>query len=300
MKFCFVILHYNVIEETIKCVQSILELNRSNECGIVIVDNASPNGTGKELLEKYKDEKNIKVVLNESNSGFSKGNNIGYVCAKEKFNPQFIVATNNDTVFPQKDFLCRIEQVYNQVGFDVLGPDIYVPATGEHQSPIKLKMPSLEEVKAEVEEHKYLAKHMVKYEFQERCLKLRDKLYELFGKKIQKTRKIDHTKMYESALLSGACLIFSEKYLSDFELLFTPEVNFYFEESLLLWKCIKNHKKVIYYPEILVQHNHRVATKKSNKNFIQKRTFIEKNMIESGETLIKVMVEQNESKIIKN
>ena len=41
----FVILHYNSIEDTQKCIQSIKQLDGHQEIKVVIVDNASPNGT---------------------------------------------------------------------------------------------------------------------------------------------------------------------------------------------------------------------------------------------------------------
>ena len=50
---CFVILHYNGIEDTEKCIQSIRQLAGQEDIRIVIVDNASPNGTGKLLAHRY-------------------------------------------------------------------------------------------------------------------------------------------------------------------------------------------------------------------------------------------------------
>ena len=54
---CFVILHYNGIEDTEKCIQSIKELEGRQDIRIVIVDNASPNGTGQLLSHKYAHDK---------------------------------------------------------------------------------------------------------------------------------------------------------------------------------------------------------------------------------------------------
>ncbi len=52
---CFVILHYMVLEETVKCIESIEAQGvDSFSVKIIVVDNASPNGTGKMLQEKYK------------------------------------------------------------------------------------------------------------------------------------------------------------------------------------------------------------------------------------------------------
>ena len=47
----FVILHYRAVEMTRTCVERIQALDGSKH--IVIVDNASPNGTGRILKEEY-------------------------------------------------------------------------------------------------------------------------------------------------------------------------------------------------------------------------------------------------------
>lgn len=46
----FIILHYNVVDETINCVNSIKNNINSNNYHIVIADNASPNKSGDILL----------------------------------------------------------------------------------------------------------------------------------------------------------------------------------------------------------------------------------------------------------
>ena len=53
MKTGFLILHYNATEITKKCVTSIQNLDGGKDAIIIIVDNASSNGSGQELLEEY-------------------------------------------------------------------------------------------------------------------------------------------------------------------------------------------------------------------------------------------------------
>ena len=124
-KFVFVILHYITIEDTKKCVESII--NRFNDVNIVIVDNASPNNSGQKLLEMYKDFENIKVILNDCNLGFANGNNIGFKYAKYKLNADFIILCNNDTYILQDNFLKLILDEYSKSKFAILGPKILLP-----------------------------------------------------------------------------------------------------------------------------------------------------------------------------
>lgn len=46
-KFAFVILHYNTIEDTEACVRSIHNYCRNYEYHIYVIDNASPNNSGR-------------------------------------------------------------------------------------------------------------------------------------------------------------------------------------------------------------------------------------------------------------
>ncbi|MTV94544.1 glycosyltransferase family 2 protein, partial [Streptococcus pneumoniae] len=60
--FCYIILHYKVLEETISCVKSIKEVNY-NAKQIVIIDNFSNNGTGEKLQELYESDLEIDVLI---------------------------------------------------------------------------------------------------------------------------------------------------------------------------------------------------------------------------------------------
>ena len=62
----FVILHYQTIRETIDCVTSIQKICDNKDI-IIIVDNCSPNASGKILHKKYQQYSNIEVVLNKEN-----------------------------------------------------------------------------------------------------------------------------------------------------------------------------------------------------------------------------------------
>lgn len=118
----FVILHYRAADMTRKCVERIKALEGDKK--IVIVDNASPNGTGQELLDEYTEDSEIKVILNPENSGFAKGNNMGVRWVQENVPADFVVVLNNDVEILQKDFCPKVEAIYRRHSFDVLGPDI--------------------------------------------------------------------------------------------------------------------------------------------------------------------------------
>ncbi|MGG4049601.1 glycosyltransferase [Paenibacillus favisporus] len=90
MKTSMVILTYNQLEYTKLCIDSIREFTKPGSYEIIIVDNFSTDGT----REWLKEQKDIRVIMNERNLGFPKGCNQGIEIATG----DFILLLNNDTV----------------------------------------------------------------------------------------------------------------------------------------------------------------------------------------------------------
>ncbi|MCI1273348.1 MAG: glycosyltransferase family 2 protein [Clostridiaceae bacterium] len=84
---------------------------------LIIVDNASTDGT-KEFLTQLQTEKdNVKVIFNDKNEGYSKGNNIGLKEAL-KGDYEFVGLLNNDILFTP-DWLEDLERTLdsdNKIG----------------------------------------------------------------------------------------------------------------------------------------------------------------------------------------
>ena len=66
-----IILHYNNIEDTNECIESIKSNIDTKLFQIIVIDNKSPDGSGNVLSSKYQDDINVKIILNEKNEGFS-------------------------------------------------------------------------------------------------------------------------------------------------------------------------------------------------------------------------------------
>lgn len=89
----FVILSYNLLQYTKDCVESIRATTPESAREIVIVDNASTDGS----VEWLKNQPDIILRANEENSGFPKGCNEGVEFASPE-NDIFLL--NNDTILP--------------------------------------------------------------------------------------------------------------------------------------------------------------------------------------------------------
>jgi len=111
-----VILNYMNYTETFNCVDSALQ-QEDISFEIVIVDNGSTNESSQELKKKYRSNKLVHLLRTGKNYGFAKGNNIGIKYAKERLKADFILVTNSDTEFLQKDYLKRLIANYrNGIG----------------------------------------------------------------------------------------------------------------------------------------------------------------------------------------
>lgn len=257
---CFLILHYIDLELTKSAVASIQLLENVENSKIILVDNASPNGSGKELRQMYSNSPNIYVILLEKNLGFSSGNNWGYKYIKNKFDTEFIIAANNDVIFHQKNFISKLFELYSNFPFYVGGPDVYLVEEKRHGSPFKEELSENDRIKYikkytkainECQKRlsfwclkKYLKKHFTKNWFVRALL--------VFNNLIKKDK--EYTKQMENCILSGSCLIFDKRFIITNQILFEPLTFLYDEEELLTLRCFINHWNTRYFPQLQVYH----------------------------------------------
>jgi GT2 family glycosyltransferase/glycosyltransferase involved in cell wall biosynthesis len=88
-----VILCYNNLALSKRCIDSILSVSDYPALEVVIVDNASTDGSADYLRELGREHPEIKLVLNDKNLGYAAGNNAGLEVATG----DYIVLLNNDT-----------------------------------------------------------------------------------------------------------------------------------------------------------------------------------------------------------
>lgn len=261
-KFGFVILHYLAVEDTIECIKSIKEKIDTNNYLIVVVDNCSPDGSGCELENKYKNDSSVDVIRNIKNLGFSVGNNIGITHARNK-GCDFIVVLNNDTYLLQNNFTYIILNEYRYSGFAVMGPKVFDPQGYNSTSPI------LEAEYNGIDERKGIY-NMWRHIYWESVFGIDILKNAVRGKCNQKV-KINLEPNGLSSLrvkgvpLHGCCLVFSPvyfKYFDGFE-----ELTFmYGEETILKMNCDSHKLIMVYNPELKIFHKEAVSTKKEYTN----------------------------------
>lgn len=102
-----IILSYNTRELLKNCILSIKKHEPALDYEIIVVDNASTDATASEIRSaKLADEiRNLKIIENKKNLGFSKANNIGVTNAKGRY----ILFLNADTLIYSKTLQTMLE-----------------------------------------------------------------------------------------------------------------------------------------------------------------------------------------------
>lgn len=270
----FLILHYGDIAVTKSCTDSILQLNTEDNIRIVIVDNdyKKSEAERKQLDNQYADSSIVKIIKMTENVGFSRANNEGYLYAKKHYQPDYIIVTNNDIVFEQKDFIEKIKFDYEQYEYAVLGPDILGYDDGKHQSPIDVQGRTLKQVDYTIWMNKV-------------CLAMFSLVYPLlkwnFGrqKEAQSNTNVGYC---EGIVPSGACIVLSSLFIDKESKVFAPETMFYYEEYILHERCRQKGHKIVFEPNVYVVHGDSVATKHKTGNQRERIRFVMKNTLESA------------------
>lgn len=293
-KVSFVILHYMALEETKECVESIINNITYKNYNIVIVDNNSPNRSGICIQNYFINNDKIKVILNKENSGFAKGNNIGYVYAKEKLKSDFIILINNDTIIEQIDFIEVFLEFYKKESYHALGPDIVTFLDKEkHQNPVRINGIDKNELKRIIRNINIKHK-IVKFIYKRKYKKLFD-IYVYLLKKLSKLRNngiLDyHDAVRENIQLHGACIILSPLYIKSSSYAFYPETYMYMEEDIFYYLCKKNNFKTMYNPNLIIYHKEDASTNMIVKSNIEKMMFILKHSKYSSKVLLDLMEE---------
>ena len=121
MDLSIVIVNYNVKEFLQNLIHSIYKAGERINYEIIIVDNASDDGSVELLQEKFPD---VKLIVNSKNLGFSKANNIGMSVATGKY----ILLINPDSIVQEDTFEKMISFFENTpdaglAGCKILNPD---------------------------------------------------------------------------------------------------------------------------------------------------------------------------------
>ena len=220
---CIILVNYNGYQDTRECVESILKCSYTNY-KIIIVDNAS-----KEIDNLKKDSflnEHCEIIYSNVNNGFSDGNNIG-IKASEKYDPDYVLLLNNDTVV-QPNFLNRLVEV------------------------------------AELNENSAIVTSYINYYYDKEKVWYNHGNY---NKLVGYTTMISENggvQPYEVTFSTGCLMLIRYEYIKKYGML-SDDYFLYSEDTEYCLRAIKNGYSIMNIPEVLIYHKVNASTGTSSK-----------------------------------
>ena len=221
-----IIVNYKTKDKVIDCIKSIKDSNLANiNYEITIVDNNSGDDIIVDVQKKYKD---INFIQSNVNLGMGGGNNLGI----EQAEGNYILILNPDTLVKKDSIKKMYEFLESHEDVGVVGPKLVYPDGQMQYSCFR--------------EWKFLTP------FYRRTFlgKINKKHVDNFLMK-----DFDHKSKKDVNWLMGSCLLIRGETLKDVGV-FDERFFMYFEDTDLCRRIIKSGKKVIYFPESVVVHDH--------------------------------------------
>jgi len=233
-----VVINYRNEDKTIAFVRDEM-VKISSEHAVVIVDNGSTAESEKALKDAFSDVSDrVVVVPSSENLGFAKGNNLGAELARDRFDPKYLLFANNDIRLQDADAVDRMAEKLSQLpDAAMIGPKV-IGLDGHLQSPDPYMS--------------FWKRHIWRY------------WSNLFLSKKRKSKVFmdeysDHASEGFHYRLSGSFFMMNA---SDFFACgeMDPATFLYSEELILSERLKRIGKKVYYYPEVSVVHEHGFTT----------------------------------------
>lgn len=125
MKLSIIIVTFNTKTLTSRCLESIIKIYKkelqNGEYEIIVVDNASTDGSVNEIKNQFASWrtkiKNLSVIENKENMGFSAGNNIGAKHAKG----ENLLFLNSDCILQDDGLLRMVDTISSDKSIGILG-----------------------------------------------------------------------------------------------------------------------------------------------------------------------------------
>jgi GT2 family glycosyltransferase len=197
------------------CLKSVLE-TQYVPFEVILVDNASKDDSLREAEAAYSGDPRLKIIRNEINTGFSGGNNIGYVHSKG----EFIVFLNSDTIVDSNWLMPLVIAMQND------------PSIGLSQS-LNLKIGGKEVGNAGWILDNYLISKRELCQGQPSSIKLKP--------------------VFDISFACGASMMTRRESIEEMGL-FYPEIPFFYDDTLLSLKTWLSGKRVVTVSQSKIQH----------------------------------------------
>lgn len=121
MDLSIIIVNYNTKELTLQCLKSIYEFNKGvKSFEVFVVDNNSTDDSVKAIKQQFK---NVILIENRSNVGFSKANNQAMKQAKG----EYILLLNSDTIIKENTLSVMLQYMQQNKAVGAAGCEVMLP-----------------------------------------------------------------------------------------------------------------------------------------------------------------------------
>ena len=280
----YLILHYKNADVTENCIEALLR-TMLEDAEIVVVDNASNNGSYERLTEKYQKCTCIHFIKNESNLGYAAGNNVGFRYAKNELKADWIVLLNNDVIVEQERFQQILLSEYEKEPFYIAGPDIITPE-GNSQNPYLMTCPTKKEIIKKLF-HDYVVLFLMKIRVQQLLKKILH-----YDGSIFQHNELPSIRNFEGTL-HGSCIIFSPDYINKFNGLYGGTF-LYCEEEILCYILQRLDYSYCYLKTLQVIHHHSVSMKREVRDDDKRKMLEISRRIQSYKKFLHIIKEKND------
>jgi hypothetical protein len=117
-----IILNYNNKEDTLKCIQSVYDMDYS-PFEVVVVDNGSEDGSAVAIKDKFP---KVHLLESKTNLGVAGGRNFGLNFIKNTFAYKWVFILDNDTVVKNNTLNEMVKSFNSDYGIGIVTPKCYM------------------------------------------------------------------------------------------------------------------------------------------------------------------------------
>lgn len=275
-KIGIIVLNYNSWQDTIECLQFLHKIDYLNYF-VIVVDNASSDGSVEKIkewadgrikvieyekeiaeqggvkaleeeLQKLPNNKKIVLIKNNTNLGYSAGNNVGIRYAIKK-GAEAIFIVNPDVRIDDPEAVRKmVDTMFSRADIFAVGPNI-IDSEGNRQNP--LREPT----------------------FIEECI---NPFLSALKKPLDYLLPINSDKPFEVEKVSGSCLLIRTSFMKKIGLL-DENVFLYCEEPILAAQVKENLGKIYFVSSAVIRHLHRKPSSLQMSQFFKSRLYYLKN-----------------------
>lgn len=238
MDVSIVIINWNTRNLVLKCIKSVIDAGSGYTREIIVVDNASTDGSAEAISKAYPD---VMVVRNAVNLGFARANNIGI----ERSKGRYICLVNSDVEVFAETIPGMITYMEKNPGVGIVGPRILFPDRTLQNS--CRKYPSLWTKLCET----FALNKLIP-------------MSEIFSGEHMSYFAHDRQKKVESI---AGCFMFVRKEAITKAGAFDEQFFIYSEETDLCKRFNQEGWNIVYLPEISIIHHHGASSSKDPLRF---------------------------------